>query len=88
MDRHKRRRVSRRKDGGGRGGESGRRSKTVPPRTNSAIATKSTIHDPRTKFPAHFGNATVFGRPGQPAELALIYVQLATADASFTTGNI
>jgi NAD(P)-dependent dehydrogenase (short-subunit alcohol dehydrogenase family) len=36
----------------------------------------------------HFGNTTVFGRPGQPAELASIYVQLAAADASFTTGNI
>jgi hypothetical protein len=28
------------------------------------------------------------GRPGQPAELASIYVQLAAADASFATGNI
>ena len=36
----------------------------------------------------HFGNTTVFGRPGQPAELASIYVQLAAADASFSTGNI
>jgi NAD(P)-dependent dehydrogenase (short-subunit alcohol dehydrogenase family) len=36
----------------------------------------------------HFGNSTVFGRPGQPAELASIYVQLAATDASFTTGNI
>jgi NAD(P)-dependent dehydrogenase (short-subunit alcohol dehydrogenase family) len=36
----------------------------------------------------NFGNATVFGRPGQPAELASIYVQLAAADGSFTTGNI
>ncbi len=36
----------------------------------------------------HFGSATVFGRPGQPAELASIYVQLAASDASFTTGNI
>src|ERR1700689_1195244 len=35
-----------------------------------------------------FGKATVFGRPGQPAELASIYVQLAAADASFATGNI
>ena len=35
-----------------------------------------------------FGKATVFGRPGQPAELASIYVQLAAADASFTTGSI
>jgi NAD(P)-dependent dehydrogenase (short-subunit alcohol dehydrogenase family) len=36
----------------------------------------------------HFGSATVLGRPGQPAELASIYVQLAASDASFTTGNI
>jgi len=35
-----------------------------------------------------FGAATVLGRPGQPAELASIYVQLAAADASFTTGNV
>jgi NAD(P)-dependent dehydrogenase (short-subunit alcohol dehydrogenase family) len=35
-----------------------------------------------------FGHATVFGRPGQPVELASIYVQLAASDASFTTGNI
>ena len=31
---------------------------------------------------------TALGRPGQPAELASIYVQLAAADASFATGNI
>jgi NAD(P)-dependent dehydrogenase (short-subunit alcohol dehydrogenase family) len=36
----------------------------------------------------HFGSTTVFGRPGQPVELASIYVQLAAADASFATGNI
>jgi NAD(P)-dependent dehydrogenase (short-subunit alcohol dehydrogenase family) len=36
----------------------------------------------------HFGNTTVFGRPGQPAELASIYVQLAASTGSFTTGNI
>lgn len=36
----------------------------------------------------HFGNATVLARPGQPAELGSIYVQLAASDASFTTGNI
>jgi NAD(P)-dependent dehydrogenase (short-subunit alcohol dehydrogenase family) len=35
-----------------------------------------------------FGSSSVFGRPGQPAELASIYVQLAADDASFTTGNI
>jgi NAD(P)-dependent dehydrogenase (short-subunit alcohol dehydrogenase family) len=35
-----------------------------------------------------FGGQTVFKRPGQPAELASIYVQLAAADASFTTGQI
>jgi NAD(P)-dependent dehydrogenase (short-subunit alcohol dehydrogenase family) len=35
-----------------------------------------------------FGSTTVLGRPGQPAELASIYVQLAANDASFATGNI
>ncbi|HWK64077.1 MAG TPA: SDR family oxidoreductase [Rhizobiaceae bacterium] len=35
-----------------------------------------------------FGGKTVLGRPGQPVELASIYVQLAAADASFATGNI
>ena len=35
-----------------------------------------------------FGSMTSFGRPGQPAELASIYVQLAAADASFATGQI
>jgi NAD(P)-dependent dehydrogenase (short-subunit alcohol dehydrogenase family) len=35
-----------------------------------------------------FGNDTAFKRPGQPGELASIYVQLAAQDASFTTGNI
>jgi NAD(P)-dependent dehydrogenase (short-subunit alcohol dehydrogenase family) len=36
----------------------------------------------------HFGSQTSLGRPGQPAELASIYVQLAASDASFATGNI
>jgi NAD(P)-dependent dehydrogenase (short-subunit alcohol dehydrogenase family) len=35
-----------------------------------------------------FGEKTVFGRPGQPAELASIYVQLAANDGSFATGQI
>jgi NAD(P)-dependent dehydrogenase (short-subunit alcohol dehydrogenase family) len=35
-----------------------------------------------------FGGHTVFGRPGQPAELASIYVQLAASDASFATGQV
>ena len=35
-----------------------------------------------------FGSKTVFERPGQPAELASIYVQLAAEDASFTTGHV
>jgi NAD(P)-dependent dehydrogenase (short-subunit alcohol dehydrogenase family) len=35
-----------------------------------------------------FGGTTPLGRPGQPAELASIYVQLAANDASFTTGHI
>lgn len=35
-----------------------------------------------------FGGATALGRPGQPAELASIYVQLAASDASYATGQI
>lgn len=35
-----------------------------------------------------FGGNTPLGRPGQPAELASIYVQLAASDASFATGQI
>jgi NAD(P)-dependent dehydrogenase (short-subunit alcohol dehydrogenase family) len=35
-----------------------------------------------------FGGQTSFGRPGQPAELASIYVQLAAADASFANGQV
>lgn len=35
-----------------------------------------------------FGGMTPLGRPGQPVELASIYVQLAAADASFATGQI
>ena len=36
----------------------------------------------------HFGEQTAFGRPGQPAELASIYVQLADPNASFATGQV
>jgi NAD(P)-dependent dehydrogenase (short-subunit alcohol dehydrogenase family) len=35
-----------------------------------------------------FGSWTMLGRPGQPVELASIYVQLAAADASFASGQI
>lgn len=35
-----------------------------------------------------FGAQTPLGRPGQPAELASIYVQLAASDASFANGQI
>nr|WP_262697558.1 SDR family oxidoreductase [Chryseobacterium sp. G0162] len=35
-----------------------------------------------------FGEETTLGRPGQPAELASIFVQLADNSASFTTGHI
>jgi NAD(P)-dependent dehydrogenase (short-subunit alcohol dehydrogenase family) len=35
-----------------------------------------------------FGSYTPLGRPGQPAELGSIYVQLAAADASFATGQV
>lgn len=35
-----------------------------------------------------FGGQTPMGRPGQPVELASIYVQLAANDASYATGQI
>jgi NAD(P)-dependent dehydrogenase (short-subunit alcohol dehydrogenase family) len=35
-----------------------------------------------------FGGDTALGRPGQPVELASIYVQLAANDGSFAMGNI
>jgi len=35
-----------------------------------------------------FGGRSPMGRPGQPAELASIYVQLAASDASYATGQI
>ena len=35
-----------------------------------------------------FGGQTPFGRPGQPAELASIYVQLASDDATYATGQV
>jgi NAD(P)-dependent dehydrogenase (short-subunit alcohol dehydrogenase family) len=35
-----------------------------------------------------FGAKTPMGRPGQPVELASIFVQLAASDASYTTGQI
>ncbi|HEX8545861.1 MAG TPA: SDR family oxidoreductase [Cytophagaceae bacterium] len=35
-----------------------------------------------------FGGDTPMGRPGQPVELASIYVQLAASDASYATGQI
>jgi NAD(P)-dependent dehydrogenase (short-subunit alcohol dehydrogenase family) len=35
-----------------------------------------------------FGSKSPMGRPGQPAELASIYVQLAASDASYATGQI
>jgi NAD(P)-dependent dehydrogenase (short-subunit alcohol dehydrogenase family) len=35
-----------------------------------------------------FGGDTPLGRPGQPAELASIYVQLASSDASYSSGQI
>ncbi len=35
-----------------------------------------------------FGSWTPLRRPGQPAELASIYVQLAASDASYATGQV
>ena len=35
-----------------------------------------------------FGGKTAMGRPGQPAELAAIYVLLAANEGSFATGQV
>lgn len=37
---------------------------------------------------ADFGEDTPLGRPGQPAEIAPLYVTLSLGDTSFTTGNV
>jgi len=37
---------------------------------------------------AEFGSSTLFGRAGQPCEVAPAYVYLASQDASFITGTI
>jgi NAD(P)-dependent dehydrogenase (short-subunit alcohol dehydrogenase family) len=36
----------------------------------------------------HFGEQSAFGRPGQPVELAPVYVLLASQEASFITGEV
>ncbi|HEY0041946.1 MAG TPA: SDR family oxidoreductase, partial [Flavisolibacter sp.] len=36
----------------------------------------------------NFGGDTPYGRPGQPVELASIYVQLAASDASYSSGQV
>jgi NAD(P)-dependent dehydrogenase (short-subunit alcohol dehydrogenase family) len=42
---------------------------------------------PPDKLP-QFGANTPMGRPGQPAELAPIYVMLASSDLSYSTGQV
>jgi NAD(P)-dependent dehydrogenase (short-subunit alcohol dehydrogenase family) len=42
---------------------------------------------PKEKLPS-FGKDTPLGRPGQPAELAAIYVLLASDEASYSTGQV
>jgi NAD(P)-dependent dehydrogenase (short-subunit alcohol dehydrogenase family) len=36
----------------------------------------------------NFGGDTPLGRPGQPAEIAPLFVQLASGEASYTSGNV
>jgi len=35
-----------------------------------------------------FGADTPLGRPGQPAEIATVYVELASAESSYVTGQV
>jgi hypothetical protein len=42
---------------------------------------------PPDKLP-NFGSESPLGRPGQPAELAPIYVLLASSEASYATGQV
>jgi NAD(P)-dependent dehydrogenase (short-subunit alcohol dehydrogenase family) len=42
---------------------------------------------PTQKLP-NFGGTTPYGRPGQPAELAPVYVALASDETSFATGQV
>ena len=42
---------------------------------------------PQSHLP-QFGADTPYGRPGQPAELAPVYVALASADSSYSTGQV
>ena len=36
----------------------------------------------------HFGEHSALGRPGQPVEIAPVYVLLASQEASFITGEV
>jgi NAD(P)-dependent dehydrogenase (short-subunit alcohol dehydrogenase family) len=45
----------------------------------------STMPEEKVK---NFGKDTVFGRPAQPAELAPLYVWLASPEASYVTGEV
>lgn len=42
---------------------------------------------PQKKLP-EFGADTPYGRPGQPAELAAVYVALANPELSYTSGQV
>jgi NAD(P)-dependent dehydrogenase (short-subunit alcohol dehydrogenase family) len=42
---------------------------------------------PPEKIP-QFGGDTPYGRPGQPAELAPLYVMLASQESSYATGQV
>ena len=42
---------------------------------------------PKDKLPS-FGKDTPIGRPGQPAELAAVYVLLASPESSYATGQV
>lgn len=64
-------------------GERGIRANSVAPGPIWTPLIPSTLPEDRVR---HFGEDTPLGRPGQPAELAGVYVLLASDDASYMSG--
>lgn len=58
------------------------------PQQTGGITGLYVLRNPVTMYPRRFGSQTPLGRPGQPVELAPVYVLLASQEASYTTGLV